>query len=65
MNKDEIIRRLRVLSTEMIELGIEMDYYGGMSEMAKHGAELVAAGRVAESWADGIEAEAQGKESER
>jgi hypothetical protein len=39
----------------MIDLGAEMDYFGGFGEIAGHGRDLVGAGHCAQSWADGIE----------
>jgi hypothetical protein len=50
-----IVERLRKLSAEMIDLGAEMDYFGGFGEIAGHGRDLVGAGHCAQSWADGIE----------
>ncbi len=53
--KAEIVKRLRELSEEMIEIGTAMDYYGGLAEHAKHGAELVGAAHIARSWIPEIE----------
>lgn len=53
--KAEIVKRLRELSDEMIEIGTAMDYYGGLAEYAKHGAELVGAAQIAKSWIPEIE----------
>jgi hypothetical protein len=58
MTKTEIAQRLRSLSAEMIDLGAAMDYYGGFSEMAGKGRELVGAGHIASKWADHIENDA-------
>jgi hypothetical protein len=49
-----IVERLRKLSAEMIDLGAEMDYFGGFGEIAGHGRDLVGAGHCAQTWADGI-----------
>jgi hypothetical protein len=49
-----IVKRLRKLSAEMIDLGGEMDYFGGFGEIAGYGRDLVGAGRCAQTWADGI-----------
>lgn len=53
--KTEIVKRLRELSEEMIEIGTAMDYYGGLAEHAKHGAELIGAAQIARSWIPEIE----------
>lgn len=51
-----IAARLRALSADMIALGVEMNYYGGLSEIAQYGKELIGAGHLAAEWARGIEA---------
>ncbi|MCL2658787.1 MAG: hypothetical protein FWD62_15530 [Betaproteobacteria bacterium] len=57
MTNAEIIARLRALSAEMQNVGTAMDYFGGFDgKMAQHGTEMVAAGMIAEEWADEIEA---------
>ena len=53
----QIAKRLRKLSKTMIDLGADMDYFGGFSPMAERGCELVGAGHIAEDWAVAIEAE--------
>lgn len=40
------------------ETVIDVDYYGGMGPMAKHGLEMIGAARLANDWADEIEKEA-------
>ncbi len=57
MTKSEIIRRLRVLSEEMKEIGYAIDYYYGLNPLAAHGAEMVGAGFMAGEWADEMENE--------
>lgn len=37
-------------------IGVDMDYYGGFSELAEHGRELIGAAVIAESWAGELEA---------
>jgi hypothetical protein len=40
----------------MIQLGTEMDYFGGFNaEIAEKGKELAGAGMIAKTWADDIE----------
>lgn len=54
--KQQLIAALRDLSQRMIELGSDLDYFGGPgSETSKRACELVGAGRIAETWADWIE----------
>jgi hypothetical protein len=54
--KDDIARKLRRLSRQMIDVGTAMDYFGGFDgRMAEHGLELVGAGLVVEEWADEID----------
>lgn len=55
--RDEIIKRLRALSIEMIDLGTEIDYYYGFNPLSAHGAEMVGGGHIAASWADAMEEE--------
>ena len=56
MKKDDIVNRLRELSEQMIQLGTEMDYFGGFNaEIAEKGKELVGVGIIAKTWADDIE----------
>lgn len=50
-----IAKRLRALSTEMMSIAIDMDYYGGMAEWAKHGVELAGAAHIAQEWASEME----------
>jgi hypothetical protein len=58
MTKQQIADQLKALSVQMINIGTAMDYYGGLnSHVARHGAELVDAGLIAESWAANIESE--------
>ncbi len=57
MTKQEIIVRLRALAEEMKEVGTAIDYYYGLNPLAAHGAEMVGAGLIAESWADDMEIE--------
>ena len=56
MKTDDIVNRLRELSEQMIQLGTEMDYFGGFNaEIAEKGKELAGAGMIAKTWADDIE----------
>ena len=53
-SKSELASRLRVLAAHMLEMAVQMDYYGGFSEMALHGKELHGAACITASWADAI-----------
>lgn len=55
----EIAHRLRRVACDMAEIAVLMDYYGGLSEWARHGVELAGAAHIARSWADAIEAAQQ------
>ena len=56
--KQQLIAGMRDLSQRMITLGTELDYFGGLnSEMRQHASELVGAGYILETWADGVEKE--------
>ena len=57
MTKSQIATRLRILVEDMNEIAVAMDYYGGFSEWAQHGRELVGAASVASKWADKIDEE--------
>ena len=43
--------RLRRLADEMTEVGVDIDYYGGFSELARHGKELCLAASAVRDWA--------------
>ena len=56
--KQQLIADMRDLSQRMIELGAELDYLGGLnSEISQHASELVGAGYILETWANGVEEE--------
>jgi hypothetical protein len=55
MTKPELIERMKALSSEMLEVGILMDHYGGLTEMGKHGHELMSASSIVFGWAEGWE----------
>lgn len=57
MTRAEIAAELRALATEMIRIGVAMDYLGGFNPIGDHGRELLRAGEIARGWAAGIEAE--------
>ena len=54
--KAEIAARLRALGTEMENIAVMMDYYGGFAPWSHHGREIAGAGRIAREWAAEIEA---------
>ena len=56
--KQQLIADMRDLSQRMIELGAELDYFGGLnSEISQHASEFVGAGYILETWANGAEEE--------
>lgn len=55
MSKEELLRRLQECSDMMIELGVDMEYFGGLSDIAAHGKQLTGAGQIMKSWIKGIE----------
>lgn len=56
-SKAELASRLRALAIHMLEVSVDMDYYGGFSEVALHAHELQGAASIALSWADAITAD--------
>jgi hypothetical protein len=54
-SKTEITDRLKALQAEMSEVGILMEYYGGLSEVAQHGKELYGAAMMMKTWIEGME----------
>jgi hypothetical protein len=54
MSDQDIAKRLLVLSEAMISLGVDMDYYGGFSQIGEKGRELVGAGVIARQWSQEI-----------
>lgn len=59
ITKHELADKITALVQQMQEVATEIDYYGGLTELAQHGAELMGASFIAETWAEGIRAEAQ------
>lgn len=61
MTRLEIADRLEKLAAAMLEIGVEMDYFGGLTdaEIAEHGRELCGAARIAQDWAFCIREAAQ------
>jgi hypothetical protein len=55
-SQSDIAQKIRALSDSMSDIAVEMDYFGGMAEWAKHSAELMQASQIAENWADEIDA---------
>jgi hypothetical protein len=51
----DIAYRLEELADDMTEIASLMDYYGGFSEMGRHGRELAGAAMIARQWAGEIE----------
>lgn len=52
MDKLNIIERLNKISQDMINLGVDIDYYYGINPLSQHGKEMVGAGIIAKEWAD-------------
>lgn len=57
MTPPEIAAELRALATEMLRIGMAMEYWGGLNPMGDHGRELLRAGEIARGWAAAIEVE--------
>ncbi len=56
MTKPELAAEICRVAQEMINLGSQMDYFGGFdAEIATHGREMVGAGMIAQQWAEEIE----------
>lgn len=53
MTKEKIADRLYHLSTDMKEISVEMDYYGGFdARFRQHAEELYHASTIVDNWAD-------------
>jgi len=50
-----MVRRLKRISNEMLQIGEDMDCYGGLGEIGVHGREMISASQLALDWARGIE----------
>ena len=59
--KEEIIIALRRVADAMELVGGSMEYYGGLSDIARHGKEMLGAAQIARGWADGIEGDNDGE----
>jgi len=55
MTKEEIIEGLHQLSVDMVEIGVEVEYYYGLNPLWKHGREMISAGYTLKEWADEME----------
>lgn len=53
-SKAELASRLRALAVHMLDVSVDMEYYGGFHEVAVHAKELQGAACIATSWADAI-----------
>lgn len=51
--------RLRTIARLMLEVGADMDYFGGFGEMGINGRQMIQSVRTVTAWADQIEAEHQ------
>lgn len=51
---------LEALYQHMIDIATRMDFYGGFSEVADHGRELICAAAVVGSWVDGMKEQEAG-----
>lgn len=56
ISKSELIQKLRLLSGDMFEMAVAMDYYGGTALWAQHKVELLGASRITKEWVIEIEA---------
>ena len=54
VSKQLLIELLEKLRSDMNEIGVIMEYYGGMAEYAKHGKELINAARYVDDWIEEI-----------
>jgi len=59
--KQNMVKRLKRLSATMHNLGVDMDYYGGLAHWAKHGVELDAASLMVDEWVKEVEKEMEAK----
>lgn len=58
MTKLDIAKHLRLVADQMHQVGVLMDYYGGLDdEMTAKSKEIIGASEIARSWADAIENE--------
>lgn len=58
-----IAARISAVARTMMEIGIDMEYYGGFSHWAQRGKEMFGAGLMAREWAQEIKNEVLEKES--
>jgi len=58
ITKHELVRDLYELSVHMFNTGAELEYYGGLSENALHGRELMLASSKVTLWAAHLSEEA-------
>jgi hypothetical protein len=51
----KIVADLRQLADQMEDVGVRMEYYGGLGPMVRHGREMIGAAGTARTWAAEIE----------
>lgn len=61
MTKNELIKKLRSLSENMLETADSLDFYGGSWEASGHAFELIGAAEMVKQWVDELEKEEQGE----
>jgi hypothetical protein len=52
---------LEALRQHMLDIATRLDYFGGLSEWADHGAQLAGAAGVMSTWVDGMKEREAGK----
>jgi hypothetical protein len=52
-----LIQSMKFLRTHMLDVAVEMEYYGGFSEISRHSHELIGAAGVLNTWIEGMENE--------
>lgn len=55
LSMPDLVKRVRYTSMIMEMTGGLLEYYGGLSEIAQHGQEMIGAAVIAREWADQIE----------
>jgi hypothetical protein len=52
--KQNIAKRLKRLSATMLNIAVDMDYYGGFAYWARNSGDLAGASKMAEEWSEEI-----------
>jgi hypothetical protein len=61
----DLAAAIEYVAARMLDVGVAMEYYGGLSELAQHGREMMGASHIASGWADVVRRDYQSPEKSK